>query len=273
MTPTMTSRVSRVPAAITTGVVLAGALTLLTPDAQAQHAEPAQAPAAAPATGDSHGQPAAPAQHESTVPQDAHDAAAPAAGHGAAADEVHGAQPGAHGTPAGEHGAAAEHGEAHGESVWVTLARVANFAILAGVLYALGRKPLAAHLASRRDQIRKDLVEAAALKQTATARLADIETKLAGLPAELEALRTRGAEELAAERTRVRAAAEAERDRLIEQARKEIESQTRSARAQLRAHAASLAVDVAEARLKQTLTPGEQAALVDGYAAQMRNVQ
>jgi F0F1-type ATP synthase membrane subunit b/b' len=59
----------------------------------------------------------------------------------------------------------------------------------------------------------------------------------------------------------------------VEQARKEIESQTRAARADLRAQAAALAVDVAETRLKATLTPAEQSALVDTYASQMRNVQ
>ncbi len=98
------------------------------------------------------------------------------------------------------------------------------------------------------------------------ARLAEIESKLAALPGELEQMRARSAEELEAERTRIRAAAETERDRLVEQARREIASQTRNARAELRAHAAALAVDVAEARLRSTLTPAEQSALVDQYA-------
>ena len=249
---------------LATTLAIAGALALASADAQAQQAEPAQAPPPATAPASEPHAPSAPAESQSRVPQDAHDAAAPVAGHGAAD---------AHGAPAGEHGAQAGHGETHGESIWVTLARLMNFAILAGVIYWLGRAPLAAHLAARRAQIRKDLVDAAEMKQTATARLAEIEAKLASLPAELDALRTRGAEELEAERTRMRAAAEVERDRLVDQARKEIVAQTRNAQAQLRAHAATLAVDVAEARLKSTLTPVEQAALVDTYAAQMRNVQ
>jgi F-type H+-transporting ATPase subunit b len=190
------------------------------------------------------------------------DHATPAANHGAA--------------QAGDHGAAASHGTGeaeHGESILVTLARLANFAILAGVIWWFARKPLAAHLATRGAQIRKDLVDAAEMRTTATARLAEIEAKLAALPAELEGLRRRGAEELDAERARIKAAAEIERDRLVDQARREIASQTRTARGQLRAHAASLAIDVAESRLRETLTPAEQSALVDSYAAQMRNVQ
>lgn len=195
------------------------------------------------------------AQHAEPAPADPH--AAPAGQHA----------PAAAGVPAGDHG------EPHGESLWVTLARVANFAILAGVIYWFAREPVATHLATRRAQIRKDLVDAAAMRTTATARLADIEAKLAALPAELDQLRSRGAEELDAERARIRAAAEVERDRLVDQARREITSQTRNALSELRAHAATLAVDVAESRLKATLTPLEQSALVDSYAARMRNVQ
>ncbi len=194
------------------------------------------------------------AQHADPAPADAH--APAAAGHAA---------------PAGEHGG--EHGEEHGESLWVTLARVANFAILAGVIYWFAREPVANHLATRRAQIRKALVDAAEMRTLATARLAEIEAKLAALPAELEQLRTRGAEELEAERVRIHAAASVERDRLVDQARREIASQTRNATAQLRAHAATLAVDVARRRLEQTLTPREQSALIDSYAAQMSNVQ
>ena len=190
---------------------------------------------------------------------------APAAGHGAPT--------GAQGA-ASQHGAAGgEHGESHGESIWVTLARIGNFVILAGILYWFGRKPVAEHLASRGTQIRKDLVDAAETRATATARLAEIESKLAALPGELEQMRARSAEELEAERTRIRTTAEAERDRLVEQARREIASQTRNARAELRAHAAALAVDVAEARLRSTLTAAEQSTLVDRYTGQIRNVQ
>ena len=246
--------------------VMTVALALAVPSRAQEHTAPASQPSApspsaqTPGTTDTH----APA---TDAPQDAHDAATPAAGHGVAAATGHGGQD--HGAAAGGHGEAAE----HGESIWVTLSRLANFAMLAGLLYWLGRKPLADHLASRHAQIRKDLVDAAEMRTTATARLAEIEAKLAALPAELDALRTRGAEELAAERSRIRAVAETERDRLVDQARREIATQTRNARATLRAEAATLAVDVAGTRLRQTLTPAEQSALVDQYATQMRNVQ
>jgi F-type H+-transporting ATPase subunit b len=263
ITMTMTRNTEQGRTACLAAALVAGALLIAAP-ASAQPAEPARTPApAGHAAQQSAGTPAADAQD---VPKDAHDAAAPTAGHGAA-DDTHGA------TPAGAHGAEGAHGDAHGESLWVTLARVANFAILAGVIYWLARKPLATHLASRGAQIRKDLVDAAETRKTATARLAEIEAKLAALPGELEQMRARSAAELEAERVRIRTAAESERDRLVEQARREIASQTRAARMQLRQEAATLAVDVAAQRLRGTLTPAEQSALVDRYANQMRNLQ
>jgi len=264
MTMTVTSEQRRV--ASIGAMVLAAAMAGVAPaDARqggAAHAPAAQAPAT-PATTPTHGTPAPADTHTPPPPAD-HAAPAPA-DHAPAPAGDHGAAP--------SHAAAAEHGEPHGESLWVTLARFANFAILVGVIYWLARKPLADHLAARGTQIRKDLVDAAELRTTATARLKDIEAKLAALPGELDQLRKRGAEELESERIRMREAATVERDRLVDQARREITAQSRAARGQLRAYAATLAVDVAESRLRATLTPAEQAALVDEYAAQMRNVQ
>ena len=258
------------PARATTGarlavVVLAGVVVLGAAAAHAQPAQPAQ-PAAPPASAPAEPAPAASSDAKAASETPAPGDAAPSSGHGASSA--------AH-APANQHGAAGagDHGESHGESVWVTLARIANFVILAGILYWFGRKPIAEHLASRGAQIRRDLVDAADMRATATARLSEIESKLAALPAELEQMRVRSAEELEAERARIRATAEAERDRLVEQARREIAAQTRNARADLRAYAASLAVEVADARLRSTLTPAEQSALVDQYASQMRNVQ
>lgn len=240
-------------------LLMAGVLALSAPSLHARQSD-APAPEAQPAPVDAH----APASDHAAADAPAADHGAPAA---PAADAAHG------GTDA--HGADAAHGGEgdHGESFLVTLARVANFAILVGVIYWLARKPLAAHLESRGTQIRKDLVDAAQTKKDAAERLQIIEARLASLPAELEQLRVRGVAELEAERARIRGVAEAERDRLVAQARREIAAQTRHARQQLRVDAAALTVDVAADRLRATLTPAEQAALVDDYAARMRNVQ
>jgi F-type H+-transporting ATPase subunit b len=169
-----------------------------------------------------------------------------------------------------EHGHESAAGEAHGESVWAFLARLANFAILAGGLYYLLRRPTAGYLDARSQQIRSDLDYAAQTRTDASARLREIGERLKALPGELEAMRSRGREEAAAEEARLKRVAEAERQRLVEQTRREIDRQLQLARRDLTGHAADLAVAVARTRLTHELTdPALQARLVDRYVSQV----
>lgn len=147
---------------------------------------------------------------------------------------------------------------------------VANFIILAGILWYFGRKPMSEYLATRQSTIRKDLVEAATLKSAATTQLTEIERKMQALPGELDALRARGREETAAEEARIAAAAAAERDRLLEQARREIDLQVRLAKQELVAHAADLSVQMATDRVKKDVTPADQDRLLDTYLKQVK---
>jgi F-type H+-transporting ATPase subunit b len=147
---------------------------------------------------------------------------------------------------------------------------VANFIIFVGVLYYFFNKPFSEYLAGRSASIRKDLVEAAALKSAATAQLAQIEQKLAAIPAEIAALRTRGAEEIRAEEQRIAAAAASERERLLEQTRREIDLQVRLAKQEILEHAAGLSVQLATERIRKEVTPEDQARLVDRYLEQVK---
>lgn len=171
----------------------------------------------------------------------------------------------------GDLSAAAEGGE--GGGLMEMIAKLANFAILAGVLVYFLKSPIAAYLASRSTQIRQDLVTAAETRNAASAQLADIERKMKALPSELEALRARGAEDLKTERERIAQTAAAERDRLLEHTRREIDSRLRIARRELTAYAAELATDVARARIQATMTPDDHVRLVDRYAAQLKEAR
>jgi F-type H+-transporting ATPase subunit b len=158
---------------------------------------------------------------------------------------------------------------AHEQTLLQTIAKVANFGILAGVLVYFLRGPITSHLSSRASAIRQDLVTAAEMRQAATEQLAEIDRKLKTLPAELEALKLQGAQDVAAEQARIAQAAAADRERLLEQTRREIETRLRVARRELTAHAAQLAVGVAEARIRQSITTDDQLRLVDRYTAQL----
>ena len=169
----------------------------------------------------------------------------------------------------GEHAVEGEHAEEH--SVWAGLLwPTVNFAILVGGLWWFLRDPAAAYLRDRHMAIRRDLVEAANVKAAAAAQLEEIDRKLKALPGEIEALRTRGAEEIAAEEQRIAALAVAERDRLLEQTRREIALQLRLAKRELVEHAAELSVQLAGERIQKHITPADQTRLVDRYLEQVK---
>ena len=178
---------------------------------------------------------------------------------------------GEHAQPEGEHAAEGEH---HDESIGGMILGmawpVANFVIFVGLLYYFFNKPFTEYLASRSSTIRKDLVEAAALRSTATAQLTQIEQKLQAIPGEIAALRTRGAEEIKAEEQRIATAAAAERERLLDQTRREIDLQVRLAKREILEHAADLSVQLATDRIKKEVTPEDQARLVDRYLDQVK---
>ena len=159
--------------------------------------------------------------------------------------------------------------EAEHESIWVTIARLVNFAVLAGGLFVMLRGPVATYLHDRGTQVREALELARVTNTEAEKQLAAIEEQLRALPGELDALRARGKEEVAAEEARLRESTEAARERMVEQSRREMEIQLRIARRDLTHRAAALATDVAARRIKDHMDDADQLRLVDRYIEQV----
>ena len=175
---------------------------------------------------------------------------------------------------AGEHAATAEHeggsaGE-HEEGWLPTIAKVVNFTVLVGVLAYFLKSPIAQHLAARHDSIRKDLIDAKTIRESAEMQLSTVRSRLSELPAELEALRARGRDELAQERVRLQAATVREREQLVERTRREIDLQARVARRELTVHTAELTTRLARTRIEKLITPQDQTRLVDRYTADVQ---
>lgn len=172
-----------------------------------------------------------------------------------------------------QHEAEAAGEEPHGQTLLQTVAKLANFAILAGVLVYYLKTPMSAYLVSRATAIRRDLVTASEMRASAAAQLAEIASKLESLPAEVASLKAQGAQDVAAEQARIAQAAAVERERLIQQTRREIEMRLGVARRELTEHAAQLAVRIAEERIKRTITLEDHVRLVDRYTAQLREAR
>ncbi|HEX8799355.1 MAG TPA: ATP synthase F0 subunit B [Terriglobales bacterium] len=137
--------------------------------------------------------------------------------------------------------------DAHG-MYWVSL--VINFAILALFFWMLLRSRLPQMFRDRTTAIQKALKEAHDASADASRRLADIETRLSKLDAEVADIRATAEREAAAEEERIRASAEEDKHKVVEAAESEIAAIARSARHDLKGFAASLAVDIAAHKIK-----------------------
>jgi F-type H+-transporting ATPase subunit b len=175
--------------------------------------------------------------------------------HGAAASGTE------HAKAAAEHGEGHESGQIANEMLW----KWVNFAILFGGLAWLARKYGSPYFQTRAAAIRHGIEEARQMKADADARAAEIDRKIASLSTEVETLRRSSRDEIASEGARVRAETEQHLAKIQAQAEAEIEAAGKTASQQLKAHAAELAVKLAEDQLRNRLGPQDQSALVRSF--------
>ncbi len=140
-----------------------------------------------------------------------------------------------------------------------------NFVILFGLLIYFLAKPASEFFTTRTASIRKGMSDAAAAREAAEKRLAEIEQKLAHLNEEIAGLRAEAAKEDAVQDELMRKSTEAEGAKILAAAEAEIDVKTRSARLELKAYAAKLAVDLAEERIKGRMTPEAQGRLLQSF--------
>jgi F-type H+-transporting ATPase subunit b len=165
--------------------------------------------------------------------------------------------------------AAAQHEPRRGEARDLTPWKWANFAILgAGLGYLIAKKapPL---FRSRGQAILKDIAEARRMKEEAEARAAEMEQRMANLPAEIDRLRGAASQELASERERTQAETLRQFQKIQALAARDIASASKAARGELKAYAAQLALDLAEEKIRARMTADTQGALVDNFVGDL----
>lgn len=146
----------------------------------------------------------------------------------------------------------------------------ANFIILIAALAYLSKKYGAPFLKSRQENITQGIADADAKKADAERRVAEVNQKLASLDAEIANLKTQMRTEQAQEAKRLADRNAAELARIQQQAEQEIEAAGKSARLELKAQAAKLAVDLAEKKLRNEMTPAAQERLTSGFVESLR---
>jgi F-type H+-transporting ATPase subunit b len=148
---------------------------------------------------------------------------------------------------------------------WLSMA--INFAVIAGVLFWVGRKSLPGIFRDRTAAIQKAMREAQQASEEARRKLADIEARLMKLDAEIGTIRSAAEKEGAAEEDRIKRAAEEDTRKIVASAEQEIATAAKAARRQLTAFAADLAVGLAQKQIHVDASTDQ--ALVRGFAAQM----
>jgi len=147
--------------------------------------------------------------------------------------------------------------------------KLVNLVIFLTILYLLLRKPTREFFRQRLAGVRESLDRASREKQEATAKMAELDTRLNRLDADLHEIGTQSDREAAAERARMDAEAKRDVEKIREMATREVESAKQVALADLRAFAATTAVDLAEQMIRREMTPADDAKMVARVGEEM----
>ena len=151
------------------------------------------------------------------------------------------------------------------QSYWLSMAL--NFAVIAGAIIWAGRKYLPGMFRDRTASIQKAMQEAQKASDEARRKLAEIESRLQKLDVEIGMMRNAAEREGAAEEARIQAAAQEDARKIVSSAEQEIAAAAKAARRQLTAHAADLAVALAQKQIHVDAATDQ--ALVRDFAAQL----
>jgi F-type H+-transporting ATPase subunit b len=173
------------------------------------------------------------------------------------------------------HGAAKQGGQAHGEAAhgdakpvgWLPTDtyRVLNFAVLAGALVFLLRKPIAQALDSRIKGIQAQLEDLEAKKAEAEKTLSEYNAKIARLSKESEGIVAEYIRQGNDAKARILKEAEEAAYKLEDQARRNIENEFEIAKQRLQQDIFEKAMTKAEEIIKKNITADDQNRLVDEY--------
>lgn len=140
---------------------------------------------------------------------------------------------------------------------------VINFAIIAGVLYYFGRKPVREFLKKRTEMIETSLKNSAEAKESARRALEEVKERLANTDREigeiLEAAKRAGERE----RDAIIAEGQELKNKLLEQARRNIAFQIQKAKEEIKSEASLTALELAEKQIREKLDRDQQHTLID----------
>jgi F-type H+-transporting ATPase subunit b len=151
------------------------------------------------------------------------------------------------------------------QSYWLCV--LLNFILIAWAIIWAARKYVPGMFHNRTAAIQKAMQEAQKASEEARRKLAEIESRLQKLDVEIGMMRDAAEKEAAAEEARIKAAAEEDARKIIAAAEQEIAAAAKAARRQLTAHAADLAVGLAQKQIRVDAATDQD--LVRSFAADL----
>jgi len=146
------------------------------------------------------------------------------------------------------------------------------FVFVAVMIYILRRK-ISEALAARRDAIKQELVDAQERRERALAQVAEADTLLGRLDADIQSVHQQAQEEAQSERERLAAATKRELEKLDHQASREMETADKIARKQLRQFFAKRSIDVARKTVSSQMNPEDDVLLISESIGELRRTR
>lgn len=148
-----------------------------------------------------------------------------------------------------------------------------NLFVFVGVMIYILRRKISEALAVRRDAIKQELVEAQQRRELALAQVAEADTLLNRLDADIQSVHKNSQQEAESERERLAAATKRELEKLELQARREMETADKVARKQLRQFFAKRSIDVARNTVSSQMKPEDDVLLISESIGELRRTR
>jgi F-type H+-transporting ATPase subunit b len=140
-----------------------------------------------------------------------------------------------------------------------------NLALLLGIIFYFGRKPITEFFSTRRSGIQSELSTAADLLAQAERRNAELQRRLVDLGSEVEGIREEAGRRAEDEAERILADARATAERIRRDAQAAVAQELRRAQSALRDEAANLALEIAARKLSEQVGDADRERLVDEF--------
>lgn len=148
-----------------------------------------------------------------------------------------------------------------------------NLAIFVAFGVYLLRRPLSQALGARREAIRQELVQAQEQKARAVAKMAEADSLLGRLDADVRTVHEQSRKEAELERQRVAAAAAREIEKLQQQAEREMDTAAKLARKSLRQFLAQKSIEFARQRVRGEISPEADRRLIEDGIGELRRAR